>query len=104
MRLSDLVYWLLDLPADGWRVLASVARIYRDGDDELRAAVRSQVSLVAGLVDRRRGTRVDGVCYNPAVDSLSLLLMPNGRGGLYVMTLTTTRVSCIDPDPDRRAA
>lgn len=104
MRLSDVIYWLLDMPPDGWRVLGRVARIYRDGDDELRAAVRSQVSLVEALIERPSGTRVSGLSYNPACESLSLLLVPNGRGGIYVMTVNTTRVSSIEPDPDLRAS
>lgn len=104
MRLSAVVQWLLNMPPDGWRVLAQVARIYQQGDDELRESVRTHVAFVEGLV--RCGPRACGcgLCYTPSQreQTTSLLLIPNGRGGLYVMTLDTTRIQSIDPD--RRCA
>lgn len=104
MRLSDLVLWLIDLPPGGWRLLGAMARIYQSDDLELRQALVSQVELLARMLPPARKTVAAGLCYTPASENLSVVLMPNGRGGLYVMVMSTTRVSSIDPGPERRSA
>lgn len=103
MRLSELVLWLLDMPPCGWRLLARIVRVYQQEDPALREALLSQVELLERMAAPERKTRASGLCYNPSAESMSALLMPNGRGGLYVMAISTTRLSTIDPI-DREAA